>query len=175
MNEQPATLNETTPATPETPPRPAPSPRLVVVETVYHQPPQGSPQAAESRWLRTLASDEQPYVRRVKIGEAWQPLDHGWLAVCSLALVANEAVKFAVVPTGEQRQEAAAQVLEVAFALPDAGKQKRTMHDPPLPPLTPVLEVPPGESLRCSPLDLETVRLRCRKGVATVLLTLYPK
>lgn len=128
--------------------------RIVIVETATVVPMAGSPQQTVSRFSRPLTTDEQPYVRQLKITDAWTPLDTGWFAgqPCGMMLLANQ----------EKDREAVVEMLLTDCPTPSAGKWR------------PEWLVLPGESMRGCPCDLSVVRLRCRKGIALVTLTLYP-
>src|SRR3990167_2766898 len=67
-NRQPMQAKKTPPA------------RIVVVENVYYQKT-GEPNATatESRFSHWLVTDEQPYIRKIKVGEEWMPIDRGWI------------------------------------------------------------------------------------------------
>lgn len=133
--------------------------RLVVVETVYHQPADAEPTAAESRFGRWLTTDEQPYVRRGRIGEEWQPLvaaEACWLDQSSMVVITNQEGGFHLQPTEQQQAEMDARVLEV-------GREGSVL-----------LVVPPGESARFQPWDLTALRVRCRSGEAKYTVAIFP-
>lgn len=139
-------------------------PRITVVETVYHQAPGQQPTSVECRHTKSLDSDEQPYTRRVKVGQEWQALDCGWLEEASLLVLSNAKEQFAVNPTDEQRQEAEARVVEVGIAAEDDDTR-----------ITPLFLIAPGDTFRGQPLGVKAIKLRCRKGEATVTINLFPK
>jgi len=131
--------------------------RLVISETVYHQNHDADPTSADSCFSRTLASDEQPYSRRVVIGEAWQPLDCGWVEQASMLVLANQEGRFVqVIPTQAERDTMAAKIVEVGY-----GDMAAWL-------------VRPGESFRAEPADLKAIRVRCRSGSAKCQLTVFP-
>ena len=158
----------------------APRARIVVTDTVYFQPAGDSPTSAQSQFVRFLESDEQPYLRKIKVGELWKSLDAGWLADigCSMLLLANDKERFETNPTDEARDAADAKVIEVAFVddVPDAESKKRTMHSAPVADAGPKprLLIHPGESMRVIPAEVKTVRLRCRRGECSVTINLFP-
>src|SRR6185312_8298003 len=88
--------------------------RLGLVCTVYHQQPGNEPISAESRFSRWLESEEQPYLRKLVIGEEWTLLDCGWLEDVGMLLLRNEEGKFQVQPTEAERAEVMSRVVEVA-------------------------------------------------------------
>lgn len=135
--------------------------RLTVTERVYHQQVGTDPHAVETTFSRWLDSEEERYSRHLKAGEAWQPLDCGWMTVASLCVLKNEEGVFRHVnPTDAQREEAAARIIEVGIAVGDA--------------VVPLALVRPQEDRREEPLDLSRLRVRCRSGVAKFRLTLIP-
>lgn len=135
--------------------------RMTVIETIYHQAPNDEPTSFTSRFSRSLETDEQPYARKLKVGESWQPLDRAsiWLAEAGLLrLVNEEGTNWPTNPTPEQLAEVAAKVVEIGFGADTAA-----------------ILVPPGESVRFSPADLALIRLRCRSGTARCALALLPR
>jgi len=133
--------------------------RLVVVETVYCQSPGEQPVAVESRFGRALNSQEQPYRRVIKVGESWQPLDHGWVEEASMLVISNEEGKYLqVVPTEEQRKELETKVVELAFP----GQSGCWL-------------IPPGDSFRGCPSGLGSLLVRCRKGMSKCVVHVFPK
>lgn len=142
--------------------------RLTVVETVYHQPWGEEPVAVESRFSRDLQTRNQLFERRCRVGEDWQPLECGWLGEAGMLVIENREGRFLQrVPTDEEREAAAAKVLEVGWE-PDGA----TMHDPPA---TAQWIIPPGESIRGQPATLKSLRLRCRSGECRFTVYLLPE
>jgi hypothetical protein len=149
--------------------------RITVVESVYHQTENEQPtMVPESRYSRPCITDEQPFLRKGKIGEQWQSLETGWLPQTSLLRLSNEAGKFSRIPSLEEREQEAAKVIEVAFVPPVDHTPKRDMHSPQQTGPHPCLEIHPGESSRFRPCDLGTIRVRCRSGEAPYHLSLLP-
>ena len=139
-----------------------PGSHLVVVESVYHQPADGQPIVAESRFSRRLRTDEQPYVRWFKVTEEWQSLDHGWLDAAGMLVLKNEeGTNPQTIPSAEERAEIAAKVAEIGLLANDT-----------LVLLFALLQ--PGESLRFQPIGIPALVVRCRKGEARCCLHLFP-
>lgn len=130
--------------------------RLTVVGAVCRQGPDEQPVAVEVRYGRISRSDEQPYQRGVKVGEAWQAIDAGWLGNdVGLLTVANREGRFVqVIPTAEERDAASQRVIEIGVEA--AGV------------VVGVCLVPPGETAVLSPVDVTRLRMRCRCGEARV-------
>lgn len=136
--------------------------RITVVEQVYFQQDGQQPVTAESRFGRQLASDEQPYVRRYRVGPEWRPLDCGWVAdAAQLVLLNDEGRTGPRNVTDERRAELDRMVVEVSFAS-DAG--------------TPECHalVRPRESARVEPRQLKNVMVRCVAGKCWVVVRVFP-
>jgi hypothetical protein len=157
---------------------PASKSRIGVVESVYCQQPGDNPISAESRFSRWLNTDEQPYSRKIKVTEEWQPLDWGWLKKASMLVVVNEEGRFLQVqPTPQERCDAISKVVEIGIAVClDGG----TLN-------IPFAEILPRESSRFSPCkSIEaglvlccrhgeaSLVLRCRHGEARCSIMLFP-
>lgn len=135
---------------------------LSVVEQLYHEAPD-HPTPHGHQFSRRLETDEQAYSRTLKVGPDWRPLDCGWVRKVGMLLLVNAEGRFRTVqPTEGERAEAAGRVVEVAFLSALGGD------------LQPALLLRPGESQRYEPADAGAIRLRCRGGMARVLLTLIP-
>ena len=142
-------------------PIPAMRARLVVVESVYHQMPDGQPTTAQAPpHVCELETDEQPYARKYKATEEWRPLDCGWLDRASMLHVVNEEGRFLVQPTDAEREEVNRKVIELAVSVQGS--------------LTPFAEIPPHETARFRPVDPKALRVRCRHGATKFTLTLFP-
>lgn len=139
--------------------------RIVVVEQIYFQSTDNMPVQTEHRFVRQLKSDEQPYVRRMKIGTEWQPLECGWIDECSMLLIEHEAPNWQVMPTAEERKAVNDRIVEIAL-------YNSTMFDPSA--IVPDWYIPVGESFRGSPVALENIYLRCTEGETRIKVTLFP-
>lgn len=129
---------------------------LTVVETVYYQPLDEQPTAVESRFMHPLDSDAEPVVRKLEVTEAWQTLDVGGLAGAAVFVVANEEGQFRRIrPTEEERQAAAARIVEVG-----RGGTADWL-------------IPPGASMRGIAAQPGQLQVRCQAGTARCTLTLF--
>lgn len=137
--------------------------RIGVVSTIYHQQPDAEPIAVEARFSRWLESSEQPYLRKLTIGEKWTPLDLGWLQGAGRIFLKNEEGRFAVQPTQEEREATMSRIVELAVVEPITGNRHFSWG-----------KVRPGESLCFEPTDPTSVRLRCQRGQARVTLLIVP-
>lgn len=61
--------------------------KMSVVAQIYHQIPGDDAYNAPLKFSRMLSTDEQCYVRTVKVGTSWQRLDRGWVGKCSLMVL----------------------------------------------------------------------------------------
>ena len=130
---------------------------LTVVETVYHQPAGEEPTAVSVQFVRPLETQEQPYVRKIKVGEQWQPLDLGWVEQPGMILLVNDEGKFTQVnPTDEERAEAESKVIAVGN---DSGSWL----------------VYPGSCFRGEAAPFSDVAVRCKSGVARATIHVYPR
>lgn len=146
--------------------------RLVVVESVYHQPVGKEAKLIASRFSRELSSDEQPYQRELKASERWEPLDNGWIDKAGMLVIRNNEGQFLQTqPTEEERQEVAERVLEICCEDRDALSVD---NDFPIS-LFPQWWILPGESMRACPADLGSIYIRCRSGTAQFTLDLLPR
>lgn len=142
--------------------------RLTVLDTVYWQG-EGEPQAAESRFGRWLACGDAPFVRGLRVGERWQPIDPGHVAAASAILVVNDGGEVSPVNlTPEQEAEDAAKVLELGVYPP--GHWELQKVEPVI-----VSPIPPGESARLPNPPLSQLAIRCRRGQTRCTVYLFPE
>ena len=147
---------------------------ITVVEQIYHQPAGEEPTAYQHSFVRKLSVQEQPYSRKIRVGESWQPLDLGWFAdkpdeIGMVQIINNEGRFTQTQPTDEERAAMAAKIICVV---------SKVMGDR----ITGVLAednfcwfIPPGESFRGSPTDATRIWIRCRSGVAQATVNVFPR
>lgn len=160
--QQDVSINQPEELPPVAPTRPVKD-RITVVEMVYHQHYGDSPTSLEHRYTRWLDSDEQVFTRRSKAIESWEPVDYGWIDPhkCGLLVLTNQEGNFTRTnPTDEEREEAAAKVIELAY---------ETLNG-----ISPPWYVLPGESMRAHPSNLDQLMIRSQSGKARYTLNLYP-
>jgi hypothetical protein len=129
-----------------------------VVTTYYQSMTKGEgPICQNFRQSRPCHSEERPYLRTMKIGEAWQALDLGWLKGAALALleVRNAAETATLAPDGNHRTKAPA--VEVRM---DGGP--------------PFAFLAPGDLASFVPSAPSLLQVRCRAGTTRVALAAYP-
>lgn len=140
--------------------------RLTVVESIYYQQSGQQPVQHDCQHYENVYSDEQPYLRNLKIGSDWQPIDHGWLTSWGLLLVSNEEGKgLLTVPTLEEQEEINSRVLQLGIALDSTNDIKKVQL---------LSTIPPGRSMRWYPENLLNLRLRCQHGKARCRISLFP-
>lgn len=134
--------------------------RFGVTETVYYQSSDsGQPIAAVSRFGGPLVTDEQPFVRKFKVGPEWMPLPIGWIKSASQLVLSNDLDPPTVIPTEEERAKADARIIEVAVGSPADFI---------------FACVRPGHSCRFEPVDLADLLVRCPAGETRATVTLIP-
>jgi hypothetical protein len=141
------------------PPKPPP-PRLTITESVYHQVPGDNPIHIPAGFSVNLTTDEQPFIRKLKVGESWQGLPECWLTECSQIIIVNELPHFATNPTLEQKQELAAKIVEISFLAKNTDG---------------LWLVPPGQSFRGLPSNLQALRFRCKQGETRCTVAIFPR
>jgi hypothetical protein len=137
-----------------------PSSRIVVREMLYYQvdtegiDPHGQ---IDHGFRRFLYTSEQPYRRKLVVGEEWVAIELGWIKKASLIHIVNDEGKgLTQVPTAEESKAIASRVLEVGIG----GKS--------------LFEILPGETFRGTPVETALFQLRSRSGKAQYTLTVYP-
>lgn len=146
-------------------PQPVEKPRLVVVKTLYHQQPGEDPTAIETRYVRALEDSEQVYKRTFLVGDEWVRLPSDWLASASCVSVENKEGRFTQVkPSAQEVEEAASRIVDVGVLVEDKSHW-----------WLPIIVVRPTQSQDWEPVDLKGLYLRCRKGKARVLVTIFPQ
>lgn len=147
--------------TPTPAPVAQPRTRITVQERVYHQNAGDQPTLVEHQFERTLRSDEQPYQHRTKITEDWRPLGESWIERASVVMIKNNEGRFSVNPTPQERAVADRKVVEIGVLV---GEE-----------VVPVMLVYPNECERFTPIDFRAVRVRCRHGMASCVVSILPE
>lgn len=130
--------------------------RLVVVEQVHHQERGAQPTSLDTRYAVELSSEEQPYLRRLSVGEELSRMDFGWAREPALLVLRHERPARSVHPGAEESAADEARRVEVlvgdrAFAV-----------------------VRPGCSLRLEPSAGAELNVRCTQGAAKCTLMVVP-
>ena len=119
------------------------------------------PVAVACHFSRVLAqASEEPYLRKITLGEVWEPLDFGWLRdhPVGMVLLNYPLVKKQVYPTEEERQAQADKIIEVSLGDPE---QIMLLH--------------PGMFLPFLPSNPHSVVARCRSGTARLHTIICPE
>lgn len=141
--------------------------RIVVVDSVYYQAPGGQPVSINPMHSRTVESEEDPFIRRMVVGEGWVPLECGHIRDASLLVLVNEGTPRTVRPTEAEAREDADRVIEfgIATVLPSEYRPECRQV---------VALIFPKESARFTPSSLPHIRLRCRRGRVKVTVNIFP-
>lgn len=70
-----------------------PQPRLVVIEQLYYQGVGQQPISIDSRFIKTIESEEQPFTRLFTVSTEWTPVPIGWLTYVSRICISNDEGK----------------------------------------------------------------------------------
>lgn len=172
--------------------RPENPPRLIVNSNLYHRDTSGQTRGNPSRFVRILKGRDDPYIRRIIVGEQWIPLNTAWIPLDQIGYlrIRNEGGKpFNVVPTPEQVEEEESRIIDIGYMLvlpqkentAPTTKSKRTMFDPPLvkePVVTfepiPMWMIHPREHMEGKPYSTFPMFLRCRCGEVSVTIVAFP-
>ena len=172
-----------------------PKGHVTFLHTVYHQVLSESPTSVDPRGNYPIFSDEQPFVRTMKLATEWTVLDSGWLTDVSLVLIENvRELKFSerpgefalVNPSLRDKRAQAELVAQVGFSLVAPTAQAvpqgpRDMHSPkrpaPAQPVTsihPCISVKPGRVCSFEPVSPGTVYIRGTAPGVKVKISLFP-
>ncbi len=136
--------------------------RVTVVCQAYFHQPMDQPSGVEMRWGRWLnAEDEQPWIRRMTIGDEWSVVDAGWNAdSLSLLTIENEFSRYQVMPTPEERRDDDAKLVELS--LRGDGVTDFLLR--------------PGEGmfLPLAPERVIRLRVRCQLGSTKIVVRSFP-
>lgn len=133
--------------------------RLNVIEQIYHQQAESEPTNVEEKYGQILESEEEPYKKKLNIGEEWTALETGGFSEASLVIIRNMEGRYNLVhPTQAQIELVKERILDVGFLVP-----------------SPHIYVIPTTSARFCPGSLTKIHLRCRKGSCKVQVLIVPK
>lgn len=143
--------------------------RLVVVGHVYHQRFGHDPVSVSESFCHWLESGKASDVQELEIGEQWVGIDCKRVGKASVVFLVNRSVLAQRGVPEDKADGDEPAVLEIAYASSayDAGMHNRTTEA--------VEAILPGESRRLHPIDAAEIRLRCRRGVAQVMVHLFPE
>lgn len=165
--------------------------KLTVTKKVIHRDKDGAHKFSEVRSTRVLSNQEEPYIRKMTIGETWTKLDFGWIQDVGYLQIHNRGGRpFQVIPTKEQIEEELSRIVDVAYLVSDLPtyahpekkniSNKRTQWDAPLDKVTqepvylPLWVIHPSEGVDGKPALSIPMYLKCRKGQVTVSVFISP-
>lgn len=167
--------------------RPDLPPRLIVNSNLYHRDTTSKVKSNPSRFVRILKGNDDPYIRRMIVGEEWIPVDTAWIKQIGYLRIRNEGGKpFNSVPSQEQIQEEMSRILDIGYLLnlPEKEdkihKTRRTMFDPPLEiqpikvDITSMWMIHPYEHMEGKPHPTFPMFMRCRHGEVSVTIIALP-
>ena len=132
--------------------------RITIVDSVYYEAQGAEPLQIKSGYSRMVVSDEQPYMRTLKVSQEYQILDSGWIKECGLLVIKNEeGSNPQKIPTVAEKEAIKGRIVELCD---DHSKLCWLVH--------------PGESLRACPISLVGLKLRCLSETAKVTLAVFP-
>lgn len=138
--------------------------RISVVEIVYYQGGSEDPVSYDKRWDKWLASDEQPYQRKLTAPPSWTPLDYGWIESASVLMLENvEGRDRTIIPSKEELELVESKIVVVGMAY---GQNDEVV---------PCWQLSPGETLRARPVELTSLRIKCLNGTAKCIVTILPE
>lgn len=133
--------------------------RLTVIEQIYHQQADSDPTNLEERYSRILESEEEPYKKKLTINQDWIILNAPGLESTSLVIIRNLEGRYrTTIPDQVEIELVKERVLEVGFLV-----------------TSPHIIIPPTESARFCPSNLEKLYIRCRKGSCKISILVVPK
>ena len=143
--------------------KPATTNSITVLDNVYFRRDMRNPIRAGTPHCWDLVSDEQPYIREIRIAENWQKLDTGWLQKSSLIMLHNhEGENLQRVPTPEEKEATAKRIVAIGIGHSDLKMET-------------VWIVRPGRNCRGELARLDNVYVRCLSGSALCTLFMFPE
>jgi len=138
--------------------------RLTVTQSVYCQIPGMAPFQLSKGFSRWISESQQVYSRTITVGEDWVQLPNGWgTGEVGHLVIENGQDGYERQPTREDRAASEAKVVEVGYGA-ESGIAARVLF-----------LVPPGESMRVTPVNVTDLWVRCRRGSTQVTIVMVPK
>ncbi len=140
-------------------PKPAPEDkdRLSGRFFLHHQHCCVDPVTVEQSFSRILETTEQPFVRRIEVGEIWKSVSAAWLEQVSFVVIQNPLKKYATQQTDEQKALDQAKIVEFS----NGGS------DPWL--------IRPNSFFIGEPSSLQSLQVRCQQGTTEIVFSAIPK
>lgn len=139
-------------------------PKLLVISTAHYRGSDGKVKSIDCRIGRNIESKDDPIIRTVEIGEDWTPLESAWIKDIGYLFLRNDGgIKFNVVPTEEQINEAQSRVVEIGYHV--CGST-----------IVPVSlwQIHVGECFQGKPIAGNDILLRCQHGKTNVTMMIHP-
>jgi hypothetical protein len=127
---------------------------LTVVDQLYFQQENGQPIDVPIRFSKLMRTDEQPYIRRIKV-DVRRDVDTGWVERVAMVCIVNEEGR------GMQRRPTSEEQADIDGRIVDVWVGG-----------SPVLYIPPGEGVKLRPIG--ELSMRCRNGTARCTVTVIP-
>lgn len=136
--------------------------RVTIVINMHHEHLGEAPVSLQSIHARLLEHMEEPYQRRLRAGEKWQPVvDSGcWIATGRIGYVTVENLEgrvLTVQPTEEERRKSSNKILEIGYANDSAQADL----------------IYPGSIAIKTPSNASKLVIRCRSGEASYKLHVF--
>lgn len=138
--------------------------RVTEVAQIYFEQPGEEPVGFDFRVSREVPKvSEEPFSRRIEIGESWSAPDFGWLnESAGVLIIESQAGKnLATNPTAEEKAEIGRQIIEIGVIAPDETVVAAAL-------------VHPGGFQVLEPPDAGAVRVRCQHGTTKARLAVLP-
>ena len=141
-----------------------PNNRITLILRAYHHSTDEQPFSIEPEpnYTTECKTKEDPWTRRMKVGEEWEEVDLGWLQDTAglVVLINTEGThRSQVNPSQEQRDETAKKLVEVRTCEGD---------------INPLL-LPPGEFLPIKVDNPRLLKIKSEHGRARVTVYAFPK
>ena len=131
--------------------------RLTARLDVYYEQQGTQPTQVSCSFGTTLPkSEEQVYIRKIVIGEEWEPLDMGWVENVGTIILENRRKIFQKVPTKEEKQQADKKVVFIR-------NNKETIGWP----------IPSGGFFMSASRG-EDIEVRCLSGSTKPVINVFP-
>lgn len=175
--------------------RPQQKPKLIVIKSVHHRNADGKVESLVVRHTRELASEDDPLMRTITVGEQWVKIDTAWIQPIGYFSFRNNGWKpFQVVPTPDQMKEAWSRVIEVGYSVPKQivqakpvpydKRNPRTAFDNEIQSISvneiiqeiePFWLIYPGESQDGRPVPNKDIYVRCQHGQTYLTIFALPE
>ena len=134
--------------------------RITLHFQLHHEYPGDQPTSVQCVPYDWLESDEEPYSRRIVVGEHWQEIEQGWLGTSGMLFIENQEGRGRqTIPSKEEAADTAKRVVEISFYAKDAN----------------VWTLRPGWPFFGFTKTVKAVRLRCQHKTAKCRVIIFPR